>query len=202
MKRRSSQAFSLLELLVVIAVIALLAALLAPSLGAARRAGAKARTKVRFAQWTVAIEAFRSEYGNYPVFDESRMVNGGISASTHLFHELLSARKRSGAALVSEDLALKQNRKRIAFYRFAADELDPSGRVVDASGNPEIAVLTDRDLDGVIKDGVDFITLPAVNGLTPSAADFPAVGIRAGVVFYSSAPNGTVANPAFVFSWK
>lgn len=202
MKTRLVRGFTLLELLSVIAIIGILAALLFPGLSSARRSSTRAKTKVQFAQWTAAIESFRSEYGHYPVFDAGGLVNGGVTETDHLFHDLLAARKRSGAVLTSGDAALAQNRKAIVFHSFGDAELNQAELVCDASGHTALAVLTDRDLDGVIKQGVDFAALPAVNGMTPGSVDIPTTGVRAGVIFYAPAPGATAANPEFVFSWK
>ena len=202
MKTRTVCAFTLLELLSVIAIIGILAALLFPGFSAARRSATKAKTKVQFAQWTAAIESFRGEYGYYPLFDAGGLVNGGATATDHPFHDLLAARKRSGAVLTAGDAALVQNRKLIAFHAFGDAELTPAGLVCDAAGNTAVAVLTDRDLDGVIKPGVDFTALPVLNGMTPGSVDIPVTGVRAGVIFYAPAPGATAANPEFVFSWK
>jgi prepilin-type N-terminal cleavage/methylation domain-containing protein len=202
MKPRAQFAFTLLELLTVMAIIGLLTALLFPAFGAARRAAGKAKTKVQFAQWTAAIEAFRTEYGYYPAFDASGLVNGGVTQTDHLFHDLLAARKRSGAAFAGTEAAAVQNRKRLTLHSFGEGELNVAGLVCDAAGNTEIAVLLDRDLDGVIRAGTDFTALPAVAGAAPAAADFPNTGVRAGVIFYAPAPGSTAANPEFVLSWK
>jgi hypothetical protein len=171
-------------------------------LSAARRSAGRAKTKVQFAQWTAAVESFRSEYGYYPAFDGSGLVNGGATQTDLLFHDLLAARKRDGSVLTGSDPAAVQNRKLIPFHSFADVDFSSSGLIRDAWDNTAIAVLVDRDLDGVIKQGTDFTSLPAVGGFTPASADFPAIGLRAGVVFYAPAPNATVANPEFVFSWK
>ncbi len=202
MKTRGHFAFTLLELLAVIALIGLLAALLFPALGAAKRSAGKAKTKVQFAQWTAAIESFRAEYGYYPAFDASGLVNGGATQTDHLFHDLLAARKRDGSTLAATEAAAQQNRKLLALHTFGEGELDAAGLVRDAFENTAIAVLTDRDLDGVIREGTDFTALPAVDGMTPGTADFPTAGIRAGVIFYAPAPGSTAANPGFIFSWK
>lgn len=201
---RSAQrsAFTLLELLCVLAVIGILAALIFPSMSGARRSANKARTKVQFAQWSAAIEAFRGEYGYYPAFDGSNLVNGGASGVEHPFHDLLAGRHRDGSPLTAGSAAAMQNRKAVSFYAFGDAELGFANLVRDAFDNTAIAVLVDRDLDGVIKSGADFVTLPAVNGLTPGVADFPLTGIRAGVIFYAPAPGATPANPEFIFSWK
>lgn len=194
--------FTLLELLSVIVIIGLLAALIIPGVSAAQRSAGRAKTKVQFAQWTAAIESFRSEYGYYPGFDASGLVNAGVTQADHLFHDLLAARKRNGNALADSEPAATQNRKRIVFHSFGDAEMDATGLVRDAFDNTSIAVLVDRDLDGVIRQGTDFAELPLAGGISPGAADFPATGVRAGVIFYAPAPGATATNPEFILSWK
>jgi len=194
--------FTLLELLCVLAIIAVLAALLFPALAASRRSATIARTRTRFADWSAAIESFRAEYGFYPVLDSGNRINGGIDGADHPFHDVLAGRRRDGTALPATTEAARQNRKRIGFHVFAAAELNAAGLLCDASDQTEVAVLVDRDLDGVIKVGADFSALPSVQGMTPTVDDFPAAGIRAGVVFYAAAPGASPASPRFVCSWK
>jgi prepilin-type N-terminal cleavage/methylation domain-containing protein len=200
--RGLSSAFTLVELLTVVAIIGILAALIFPGVSAARRSAGKAKTKVQFAQWTAAIEAFRSEYGYYPAFDASGLVNGGVTQDNHIFHDLLAARKRDGTALSGGEPAALQNRKLIPFHAFSDTDLAATGLIRDAWDNTEIAVLVDRDLDGTIKQGPDFTTLPSVGGISPSTADVPSTGVRAGVIFYATAPGSTAASPEFIYSWK
>ena len=202
--------FTLLELLSVIAVIGILAALIFPGVRAARVSAHKARTKVQFSQWAAAIEGFRSEYGYYPAFDPSALVNGGASPAMtgdHPFHDILAGRKRDGTPLPASGAAVAQNRKRIGFHSFSEADFtnanSPAPNLLrDAFDNTVIAVLVDKDLDGVIRIGSDYTALPAVNGLTPGATDFPATGVRAGVIFYAPAPGADATNPEFIFSWK
>jgi prepilin-type N-terminal cleavage/methylation domain-containing protein len=198
-KRR---AFTLLELLSVLAILGLLAGLILPSVGAARRSAHRAKSKVQFAQWAAAIESFRGEYGYYPAFDSSNLVNGGVTAADHPFHDILAARKRDGTGLTAGGAAAVQNRKAIAFLLFSEADFNAAGLIRDAFDNTAIAVLVDKDLDGVIRAGADFTTLPEVGGMIPSRDDFPAGGVRAGVVFYAPVPGTTASNPEFIFSWK
>jgi len=207
------RAFTLVELLTVVVILGLLSALIFPSLAAARNAANRARTKVQFNQWAAAIEAYRAEYGSYPQFAASGKVNAGAAAGLggdHLFHDLLAGRHRDGSALApgaDPKSAAAQNPKLSSFLSFAGSEFTSGGLLQDAFGNTDIAVVVDADLDGLIKPGTDVEGLPAVRTLdgsmaTPSSADLPGAGVRAGVIFYSADPRATAANPAFVFSWK
>ena len=200
--RPPSSGFTLLELLSVLAILGILAALIFPSVSAARRSASKAKARVQFTQWAAAIESFRGEYGYYPALDGSNLVNGGATATDHLFHDILAARKRDGTALSAGGAAALQNRKLISFYSFSNADFTPANLIRDAFDNTSIAVLVDKDLDGVIRQGADFTTLPQFGGIAPASADIPATGIRAGVIFYTPAPGATVANPEFIFSWK
>ncbi len=200
--RARAAAFTLVELLCVVAVVGILAALIFPSVGGAKRSANVARTKVQFAQWAAAIEAFRGEYGYYPALGAGGLVNGGVTAEEHRFHDVLSGRRRDGTATVAGGIAAAQNRKAIRFHTFASSELNAAGLVCDAFENTEIAVLVDRDLDGTIRAGDDYASLPPVGGIAPAPSEMPPGGIRAGVAFYAPAPTATAANPEFIFSWK
>ncbi len=212
-----SSAFTLLELLSVIAIIGILAALIFPAVRSARVSANKAKTKVQFNQWASALEGFRSEYGGYPALHSSNLVNPSGQATDpatlHLFHDVLAAKRRDGSALpgyttsTNSQFPETQNRKLISFYSFGDSDFtsvtsSAPNLLRDAFDNTEIAVLVDRNLDGVIKQGSDFAVLPAVSGMTPGTTDFPAAGVRAGVVFYAPLPGADAANPGFIFSWK
>ena len=196
------RAFTLIEILCVLAIVGTLCGLLFPGFSGARRAAAMARTRTQFAQWTAAIEAFRGEYGCYPQFAPNHLVNGGVTTVEHPFHDVLAGRHRDGSVLTAGVDAALQNRRAIAFCAFDGAWFNEAGLLVDASGHSAMAVLVDRDLDGVIQAGTDFVSLPAVDGQAPGEADFPAAGVRAGVVFYALAAGSSPANPTFVFSWK
>jgi prepilin-type N-terminal cleavage/methylation domain-containing protein len=59
-------AFTLIELLIVIAIIGILAALIIPVTGAVKKAGIMKRTKTELAQLETAIENYKSTTGFYP----------------------------------------------------------------------------------------------------------------------------------------
>lgn len=167
-------AFTLVEVLTVIALLGILAAILIPTAGSAKNAALRAKTRAQFSQWATGFEQFRQEYGYYPQLYTSatqKFVNTGATATpsgNHLFHDLLAGVRRDGQSLTGATTgnptpALGQNPRRIRFVSFTdADFILPAdvtaGRAVsnqqyfirDAFFNTSIAVVTDSNLDGVI----------------------------------------------------
>ena len=172
------RAFSLIELLTVVAIIGILAAILIPTASSSRNAANKAKVRVQFSQWGTAIEAFRQEYGYYPTFEtggaNANKVNGNTASATtgaalHRFYETLVGVRRDGTALTGAATGnpippLGQNTRRIQFINFTNADLVPfsttdaaltakRGLIRDAFDNTDIAVLVDRNLDGRISLG-------------------------------------------------
>jgi prepilin-type N-terminal cleavage/methylation domain-containing protein len=84
--RPSASAFTLVEMLVVIAVIVLLAAMLFPIMSAVGMAKLKARTRTQLSQLQTAILYYHTSLGYYPPD------NPGIWATNQLYYELVGTR--------------------------------------------------------------------------------------------------------------
>lgn len=199
-RRARKVAFSLIELLAVIAVIGILAALIIPSVASARIAINRARTKIQLGQWTLACAQFRQEYGFTPTIGtEGRLTT---SADTVAFIRTLTGRNSDGSP-VADPTDLGGNTRRITFLILSGSDLR-DGLLSDAFGNTEIGVLRDIDGDGFIRPGTDGVPA-AVAGhdgmaLAPSGEDLPPAGVRAEVIFYSP---GRGSRPSdLVLSWK
>ena len=71
MARISSRAFTLIELLIVIAIIGILMALLFPAVNGAIDAARKAQAKNDVTQIATAVTAYETEYGKLPITGET-----------------------------------------------------------------------------------------------------------------------------------
>ena len=194
-----NRAFSLIELLTVIAIVAILLAIIVPTVGGARDSADRAAIKARFNQWAAAMELYRQEYGYYPDIAPNGLVD------TDRFAAELTGRTLTGTSVQGN--ANWGNTKGLSFYALATGDLDESGEeLVDAFGNFEIAMRRDTNRDGRIdlSDTGNWVGVEGAesSSLNPTALPeaIPTNGVRAGVVFYS-AGRGRDEND-LVLSWK
>lgn len=119
--RRSHGAFTLIELLAVIAIAALLCALSVSVGGHAQETGRRARAAGELASLTAALDSYRARYGDYP-----RTADAGI-----LLQSLLGRRAPDGTIVdgpVLIDLA--------GFSTAEGQDLDATTRLCDPWGHP------------------------------------------------------------------
>jgi prepilin-type N-terminal cleavage/methylation domain-containing protein/prepilin-type processing-associated H-X9-DG protein len=70
----SRRAFTLIELLIVIAVLGILSALLLPAIGRAKQAGISAKCKSNLRQMGIALSLYTSDYEHYPVLSSVHLL--------------------------------------------------------------------------------------------------------------------------------
>jgi prepilin-type N-terminal cleavage/methylation domain-containing protein len=215
MERCKKSGFTIIELLTVVAIIGLLIAILVPTIGAVRNTAKKAKSKVQFSQWTLAMEAFRQEYGYYPDVVESSPGEG-----------LLDTKKFVGemTGLGIDGTDPVGNVKKIRFVDFTREELVQTegqsivdkdltltgARIIDGFENTKIFVVldiivnintSDRPYDGQVTVKTTHTVSAGVN---PSPGGFSPVTddriIRSGIVFFSAGSGGSAAD--IVKSWE
>lgn len=156
--QKNKRAFTLIELLTVIAIIAILAGILIPTVGLVLKKTSIATSKATISQYLSAIHAFKSEYGYFP-FSQSLDAKGQISldtvANSEKFYQTLSARSLTDS---NQSVAGEGNRRRIQFYTFSDSELSDglendsvaANMIVDSFGNNKIYFVFDHDGDGAL----------------------------------------------------
>jgi len=199
----NSKAFTLIELLTVIAIIGILAAIIIPTVGSVRTSANKAKTKVQFNQWSGAIELFKQEYGYYPDIS-----NGSKKVDPEKLAGALTGRNLAGTKYTSTTSAnLCGNKRILSFYSIADSELnDAKDRIVDAFGNNDFVVFVDSNLDGMINstDGLNSSTsVTPIEGspISPASGKIDTTnGIRASSIFYSAGKGSSSSD--IVYSWQ
>jgi general secretion pathway protein G len=79
-KTPARQAFTLIELLIVIAIIAVLASLVLAAAGSVQKKGARSRAEAEIKAVEAALESYKSDNGDYP----SNSASGSLSLVTNL----------------------------------------------------------------------------------------------------------------------
>jgi len=89
MKTSKADAFTLVELLTVIAIIAILMGLLLPALQIARDLANKAKAKTEVVNTVAAVKQYYTEYGKYPLAGVAQ--TGAVSSTDYVFGDANSA---------------------------------------------------------------------------------------------------------------
>ena len=170
---RNTSAFTLIELLMVIAIIGILAGILIPTVGAVRKQANIAASKSQLSNYVTAIQLFKGEYSYYPFVTGGGDTTVDLSSQSTEFIETLSGRKASNGTSTSEG----GNRRRIGFHSFSEsefllkdDESIDQTQLADRFNNTAIKIRIDGDNDGFVD--------PDISGTVPTA---PANPIRTNV---------------------
>lgn len=166
-------AFTLIELLMVIAIIGILAGILIPTVGAVRKQANIAASKSQLSNYVTAIQLFKGEYSYYPFVTGGDDTTVDLSSQSTEFIETLSGRDASTGDSKSEG----GNRRRIGFHSFSESEfllkddesINPR-QLADRFNNTAINIRIDGDNDGFVD--------PDISGTVPTA---PANPIRTNV---------------------
>ena len=154
MRHYRKNAFTLIELLMVIAIIGILAGILIPIVGKVKERGNIVASKAQLSGYVNAIGLFKGEYNYYP-FPLAHEDGGAlISDITEAeFIGELSATNPDGTRITSAgDFG---NRKLIDFYTFSQSDFlegdSTTEQISDRFNNTNIFIAIDGDGDGLIK---------------------------------------------------
>ena len=126
-----TRAFTLVELLVVIAVIAILAGISIPVLGSVKRRQKAKATKVLIENLKLKLEQYCADFGDYPPSNPKLvgLPSNGVNDGIECLVRCLSTRKKNGP-----------------YYEFPEDQLKNTDHDSLVSGNPTDSYMTTREL--------------------------------------------------------
>jgi prepilin-type N-terminal cleavage/methylation domain-containing protein len=129
-------AFTLIEMLAVMAIIGLLIGLLLPSIAAVRGGATAQKTKLQLHALVTALSDYATHYGSAPDFLKNYQPVA-INSVLDDFLPALQGTDGNGAPP-------QQNPDNVRFYVFNRSDFDGGGRLVDASGSGEIYAMARR----------------------------------------------------------
>lgn len=158
---RTISAFTLIELLMVIAIIGILAGILIPAVGAVRKQANVAASKAQLSHYVNAIGLFKSEYKFYPAFGETATGDSfevPLATMSSVFIETLSGRDTSGNPLLPAKAKSTGNRKKVSFHSFSDsefllkdDDTIDQNQLADRFNNTNMIIVIDGDGDDFVK---------------------------------------------------
>jgi prepilin-type N-terminal cleavage/methylation domain-containing protein len=147
-RQRFWGAFTMVELLTVVAIIAILAGLLFPTIKTAMLKAEKAKAQTAIAGLSTAFRSYYNEYGRWPVADTAANSNQTYVVDTNLV-VLLKGVSNTGTLsgltdpppvpptpTYSGTANLQGNARGIGFLEFKAEDLDVYGAFVDPWRQP------------------------------------------------------------------
>jgi len=150
---KNKNAFTMVELLVVMAIIVLIASIMLPAIGSAKKAAMRSKARADIKMLHTAIMSFKNAYDRYPL--HGTVVNQNIDINYYEHEE---------NAVLIETLRgdhEEDNPRGISFIKITEGSLDEDGSFVDPwavedsnYGAPYYAMV-DSDYDGEIEVEID-----------------------------------------------
>ncbi len=206
--KNTKKAFTLVELLIVIAIIGILVGMLTPMISSAQKRAVASTSKTFLINIASALERYQAEYGYFPDFLASRdRVNLADENFSEGMIKALTGKTADGARLSQSDRK-EYNRKARNFIDIAVSNIvkkNGKNMLVDSFENPNIYVCVDADNDGFIKSGLpnisDGFSIQEVREIVPNQSS----GIRSKAVLFTLKKDSFRATADYtsenVFTW-
>ncbi len=185
---KNKKAFTLVELMIVIAIIGVLVGMLTPMISGAYKKALATNSKTFMSNMAMALERYKDDNGDFPQFlNSAPRVNLDDADNALNLYKMLVGKNPDGSRLSAADRR-EFNRRSTNYMDFNMNSIVKKGaswKIIDSFGNPNIYVCVDSDSDGFIKDGFptrkDGIDSEELSEVVPNAK----VGLMAKVIMFT-----------------
>ncbi len=186
--KRAKKAFTLVELMIVIAIIGVLVGMLTPMISGAYKKALSTNSKTFMSNIAAALERYKDDNGDYPKFLTAEpRVNLDDADNAERLYKALTGKTPEGGRLSAADRK-ELNRRCTNYMDFNMNSIVKKGgkwKIMDSFGNPNIYVCVDADNDGFIKSGFptrkDGIPASELSEIVPNAK----AGIMSKVILFT-----------------
>ncbi|MBE6413079.1 MAG: prepilin-type N-terminal cleavage/methylation domain-containing protein [Verrucomicrobiaceae bacterium] len=205
---KNKKAFTLVELMIVIAIIGLLVSMLTPMISSAMRKAVATNSKTFMSNMGMALTRYKDDNGDYPDFIKpSTRVNLDDADNAASLYKALTGKNPDGSRLSSED-SRRLNRRRSNYMDFNMNSIvnkNGKWKIVDGFGNPNIYICVAEGDDTHIKSGFptrkDGIDSEVLREIVPN----PSEGLRSKVILFTLKKDGERETADYsaedIFSW-
>lgn len=185
---KAKKAFTLVELMIVIAIIGVLVGMLTPMISGAYKKALATNSKTFLSNMAMALERYKDDNGDFPQFlTASPRVNLNDADNAEKLFKALTGKNPDGSRLSAADRR-ELNRRCTNYMDFNMNSIVKKGikwKIIDSFGNPNIYVCVDGDSDGFIKEGFparkDGIPSDELREIVPN----PKTGLMAKVIMFT-----------------
>jgi len=204
-------AFTLVELLIVITIIGVLVGLIIPGVSRTQITALKATSSAFLKSMGTALEQYKTEYGYFPDFlTERERTNLNDGSYSDSMVKALTGKDPDGNSLTQSDRKTFNRRARL-FMTFDNNNLKKANptapwKIIDSFENPNIYICVDGDGDGFINQGFPTTTDGLSEDTEKELVPNPQRGVRSGVILFTLKKDSMAAGANFmsedVFSWQ
>ena len=201
---KNKKAFTLVELMIVIAIIGALAGLLVPMVSNAMRTATAGKSKTFMQGLLSAMNDYKTEMGAYPDFVKAgTRINLNDGDNALILFKCLTGKNPDGDLSAEDRYSYNPDKK--TFFSFSDDnikKINGKWKIVDAFENPNIYICVAEDGEELIKEGLpttkDGIDSDELDSIIPNKE----LGVRAKAVIFTLQKDAGDSDAENVFSWQ
>jgi len=167
--RAKRSGFSLTEVIVVITILLIMFSVLIPSILSVQKKAKQVETEALFGRIINALTLYRKDNGFFPQFENTSVTGDQLISlrdNWTEFAEIMALSQADGSLLVDISSVKEDNPRLKRYFELNSGDIALTNGLyglVDAFGNPNIFIILDADMNGIIDKSL--LPEPAVQDL-------------------------------------